>query len=79
MLTHALSASSADSRCLSNVRKIDSEDRSHLECTTVTPLLALKLNVDEDCFIFKPPKALFEINKSEDRQYKEGYGSCSNY
>ena len=75
----ALPASNADSeRCFSMVRKIDSEDRSHLERTTVASLLALKLNVDEDCFSFKPPKALLEINKSAVRQYNEEHGSYSN-
>lgn len=54
-----LPASNADSeRCSSTVRKIDLEDRSHLERTTVASLLALKLNVDEECFSYKPPKAL---------------------
>ena len=75
----ALPASNADSeRCFSMVRKIDSEDKSHLERTTVASLLALKLNVDEDCFSFKPPKALLEINKSAVRQYNEEHGSYSN-
>ena len=75
----ALPASNADSeRCFSMVQKIDSEDRSHLERTTVASLLALKLNVDADCFSFKPPKALLEINKSAVRQYNEEHGSYSN-
>ena len=43
--------------------------------TTVASLLALKLNVDEGCFSFKPPKALLEINKSVVRQYNEEHGS----
>ena len=47
--------------------------------TTVACLLALKLNVNEDCFSFKPPKAMFKINKSADMQYNDGYGSYSNY
>ena len=34
-------------------------------------LRPLKLNVDADCFSFNPPKALFEINKSTDRQYNK--------
>ena len=39
----ALPASTSDSeRCFPMVPKIDSEDRSHLECTTVASLLALK-------------------------------------
>ena len=75
----SLPASNADSeRCFSMVHKIDSEDRSHVECTTVVSLLALKQNVDEDCFSFKPPQALFEIYKSAVRQYNEEHGSYSN-
>ena len=42
------------------VPEIDSEGTPGR--TTVAPLLPLKLSVDEDCFSFKPPKALFEIN-----------------
>ena len=76
----ALPTTNADNeRCFSKVRRIDSEDRNDIECTTVASLLALKLSADEDYFIFKPSKALFETNKSEDRQYKEGHGSHSNY
>ena len=42
----ALPASNGDSeRCFSMVRKIDSEDRSHLERSTVASLLTLKINM----------------------------------
>ena len=72
----ALPASNADSeRSFSMVRKIDSEDRSHLERTTVASLLVLKLNIDEECFSYKPPKALLELNKSAVRRYNEEHGS----
>ena len=44
-------ASNADSeRCFSSVREINSEDRSHLDCSTVASLLALKLNINQDRF-----------------------------
>ena len=53
----ALSVSNADSeRYFSMVRKIDSEDRSHLECSTVASLLTLKINVDENCLTMSPLK-----------------------
>ena len=57
----ALPVNNADSeRCFLVARQIYWKDRSHLECTTVPSLLAVKLNVDEDGF--KSPKALFEVN-----------------
>lgn len=72
----ALPASNADSeRSFSMVRKIDTEDRSHLERTTVASLLALKINIDSECFSFKPPKALLLKNKSAVRSYNEEHGS----
>ena len=36
---------------------------------------ALKLNIDEECFSYKPPKALLELKKSSVRQYNEEHGS----
>ena len=55
----ALPASNVDSeRCFSMVRKIDSEDRSHLDRSTVAALLLMKINADDDCFDFKPPEEL---------------------
>ena len=36
------------------VRKIDSEDRSHLEHSTVAILLTLKINVDDHCYSLSP-------------------------
>ena len=38
-------------------------------------LLSLKLNVDDDCYSFKPPKALLEMNKSAVGRYNEQHGS----
>lgn len=74
----SIPASNADSeRCFSIVRKIDSEERSQLERSTVAALLAMKLNVDEDCFDFKPPKELLKINKSAVRNYNSDHGSYS--
>ena len=53
----SLPASNADrERCFSMVRKIDSEERSHLERIAVAALLSMKLNIDGDCFDFKPIK-----------------------
>ena len=60
---------------LTRANSRDSEDRSHLERTTVASLLALKLNVDEGCFSFKSPKALLQMNKSAVRQYNKEHGS----
>ena len=72
----SLPASNADSeQCFSMVRKIDSEERSHLERTTVASLLALKLNVDSMCYNFKPPSDLLKMNKSAVRMYNEEHGS----
>ena len=52
----AIPASNADSkRCFSVVRKIDSEERSHLDRGTVASLLALELNIYQDCFDYTPP------------------------
>ena len=60
----AIPASNADSeRCFSMVRKIDSEERSHLDRGTVASLLALKLNIDQDCFDYTPPPELLKLNK----------------
>jgi hypothetical protein len=68
-------ASIADSeRCFSMVRKIDSEERSHLERSTVASLLTLKVNVDEHCYSFTPQA---ELNKSAVRRYNEAHGSYS--
>ena len=67
----AFPASNADSeRCFSMVRKIDSEDRS-----TVAALLSLKINIDENCFDFKPPENLLKLNKSAVRKYNADHGS----
>ena len=53
----SLPVSNANSECcFSIVRKIDSEERNHLEHTTVVTLLSMKLNIDGDCFDFKPPE-----------------------
>lgn len=61
----ALPASNADSeRCLSMVRKIDSEDRAHLERTTVASLLTLKVNMDCTFYDFQPSDELLKLNKS---------------
>lgn len=64
-LVRALLALPANSeRSFSMVRKIDSEDRSHLECKPMASLLALKLNVDQDCFDYTPLLELLKLNKS---------------
>ena len=73
----SLPASNADSeRCFSMVRKIDYEERSHLERTTVAALLSMKSNIDGDCFDFKPPEEL-KIKKSAVRVYNAEHGSYS--
>ena len=55
----SLPASNADSeRCFSMVRKINSEERGHLERSTVAALLSMKLNTDSNCFDFTPPDEL---------------------
>ena len=70
----SIPASNADSeRCFSMVRKIDSAERSHLERSTVASLLSLKLNVDDDCFDYKPPEDLLKINKSAVRNYNSDH------
>lgn len=72
----ALPASNADSeRCFSMVRKIDSEDRSHLHRSTVASLLTLKINVDDECFNFQPHEDMLKLNKSAVRQYNEDHDS----
>ena len=66
MLVRALPASNADSeRCFSMVRKIDSEDRSHLERSTIASLLTLKLDVDDHCYGFKPSEELLKLKLSQ--------------
>lgn len=71
----ALPASNADSeRCFSMVWKIDSEDRSHLHRAS---LLTLKVNVDDNCFNYKPSEEMLKLNKSAVRQYNEDHGSYS--
>ena len=57
------------------MRKIDSEDRSHLERKTVASLLALKLIVDQDCFDYTPPLELLKLNKSAVWKYNQEHGS----
>ena len=72
----AIPAINADSkRCFSMMRKIDTEDRSHLECSTVASLLALKLNIDQDCFDYIPPPELLKLNKSAVWKYNQEHGS----
>ena len=72
----SLPASNAASEtCFSMVRKIDTEERSHLDRSTVAALLSLKMNVDEECHNFIPPKPLLELNKSAVRSYNEEHGS----
>ena len=72
----ALPASNADSeRCFSMIRKIDGEERNHLERSTVAALLSLKLNVDEECYEYKPPTELLQINKSAVWKYNQDHGS----
>ena len=72
----ALPASNADSkRCFSMVRKIDSEEHSHLERSTVASLLILKINIDNHCYAFKPSEELPKLNKLAVRQYNEAHGS----
>jgi len=44
--------------------KIDSEERSHLERSTVASLQSLKLNNDKDGFEYDPHEELVKINKS---------------
>lgn len=71
----AILASNADSeRCFSMVRKIDSEERSHLDRGTVASLLALKLNIDQDCFDYTPPPKL-KLNKSAVWKYNQEHGT----
>ena len=72
----ALPASNADSeRCFSMVRKIDNEERSHLQRSTVASLLSLKLNTDHNCFDYKPSAELLKLNKSAVWQYNQEHGS----
>ena len=72
----ALPASNADSeRSFSMVRKIDSEDRSHLERSTIASLLTLKLNLDENCYNFEPTEDLLKLNKSAVWKYNQEHGS----
>lgn len=74
----SLPASNADSeRCFSMVRKVDSEERGHLERSTVASLLSLKLNIDENCYDYNPPEELLKINKSAVRKYNTEHGSYS--
>ena len=74
----SLPASNADSkRFFSMVRKIDSDERSHLEHSTVASLLCLKLNVDEKCYDYNPPEELLKVNKSAVRKYNTEHGSYS--
>ena len=61
------------------VRKIDSEERSHLERTTVAALLSMKLSIDSDCFDFKPTEELLKTSKSAVRRYNAEHGSYSTY
>ena len=69
-------ASNADSeRSFSMVRKIDSEDRSHLERSTIASLLTLKLNLDENCYNFEPTEDLLKLNKSAIWKYNQEHGS----
>ena len=66
VLVHALlslPAGTADSV------SIDSEERSHIERSTVVSLLFLKIHVDGDCFAHKPSAELLKINKSAVRTY----------
>ena len=70
--------SNADSeRSFSMVHKINSEERSHIERSTVASPLSLKFNVDEDCFAHKPSAELLKINKSAVRKYNEEHSSYS--
>lgn len=74
----ALPASNADSEhCFSVVRKIDTEERTHLHRSTIGSLLCLKLNVDDECYEFQPSPELLELNKSAVRPYNEEHGSYS--
>ena len=57
------------------IRKIDGEERNHLERSTVAVLLSLKLNVDEECYEYKPPTELLQINKSAVWKYNQDHGS----
>ena len=71
----------ASKRCFSMIRKIDTEERNHLCRQTVAFLLALKLNIDKDCFDFEPSPELLKLNKSCVRKYNEdhdSYASTSN-
>ena len=71
-----LQASNADGECcFPMVRKIDSEDRSHLERSTVSALLTFKVNVDGHCYYFKPSDELLQCNKSAVRRDNEVHGS----
>ena len=40
-------------------------------------LLLMKINVDDDCFDFKPPEELLKFNKSAVRNYNAEHGSYS--
>jgi len=42
------------------IRKIDGEERNHVECKTVAALLSLKLKVDKE---YSPPTELLQTNK----------------
>lgn len=72
----SIPASNADSeRCFSMIRKIDSEERSHLNRNTIASLLALKVNIDQDCYHFQPSSELLKLNKTCIRKYNEDHGS----
>ena len=79
VLVHALlafPASNADSDdFFSMVRKIDSEDRSHLERSTVASPLTLKINIDDHFFTFEHSEEMLKLNKSAVRQYNEAHRS----
>lgn len=72
----SIPASNADSeRCFSMIRKIDSEERSQLCRQTIASLLALKLNIDEECYNYDPQQELLTLNKSRVRKYNNDHGS----
>lgn len=72
----AFPVSNADSdRCFSMIRKIDTEERTHLYRESIASLLCLKINIDDDCFSFEPHADLLKQNRSAVRKYNEEHGS----
>lgn len=72
----SLPASNADSeQTFSMVRKIDTEERSQLERSTIAALLSMKINVNVECHEFHPSDDLIKKNGPVVRKYNTEHGS----